>query len=89
MFNQLLVATDAHIQDAAFIAGNLADTDLARSSGNTVLTLILPAAASYAISGDETVTFQLPYTMILVSGVAWAATGSMVASPTTFVITNA
>ena len=66
-----------------------ADTDLALSAGNTVLTLTTPAAASYAISGDETVTFQLPQNMVRINGNAWTGTTSMVASPTTFIITNA
>jgi hypothetical protein len=66
----------------------LSGTDIVRTT-STVLTVTLPAAASYSISGDETVTFELPYTMLLFNGVAWTSTSTMTASPTTFVITNA
>ena len=71
------------------VAEVIADTDLAISGNGTILTLTLPAAGSYSIAGDDTVTFELSQYMVVMNGVPLTGETVMVASPTTFVITNA
>jgi hypothetical protein len=71
----------------AQVSAEIGTGDLARTDDVTV-TLTIPEAASYAISGDETVTFSFPQSLIAVNGVAWTGSTALVCSPANFVVTN-
>ena len=58
-------------------------------TNSRVITLTMAAVGNYSISGDETITFNLPLSSVMVNGVPITSGSNIVCSPATFVVTNA